>query len=195
MPAPAAARYLVPVCVQLSERGSSPEPRRVWSAKTRRIGPTLQIMTGWLALLLLVPSSPGRTVPSASWSSRGAPKPSAGSSPFRCLETPHRRRSARRNSNPHDQLARRRALGRTTGGQPTPRICVTLFKDPGWSRKVLESVPLHASGQQQTAINRTITRKLSVRLSFVERVTGIEPALSAWESVPSGPVTWPDLRG
>jgi hypothetical protein len=29
----------------------------------------------------------------------------------------------------------------------------------------------------------------------VERVTGIESALSAWESVPSGPVTWPDLRG
>jgi hypothetical protein len=28
----------------------------------------------------------------------------------------------------------------------------------------------------------------------VERVTGIEPALSAWESVPSGPVAWPDLR-
>jgi len=29
---------------------------------------------------------------------------------------------------------------------------------------------------------------------YVERVTGIEPALSAWESAPSGPVTWPDLR-
>jgi hypothetical protein len=29
---------------------------------------------------------------------------------------------------------------------------------------------------------------------LLERVTGIEPALSAWESVPSGPVTWPDLR-
>jgi len=29
----------------------------------------------------------------------------------------------------------------------------------------------------------------------LERVTGIEPALSAWESVLSGPVTWPDLRG
>ena len=29
----------------------------------------------------------------------------------------------------------------------------------------------------------------------MERVTGIEPALLAWESVPSGPVTWPDLRG
>ena len=29
----------------------------------------------------------------------------------------------------------------------------------------------------------------------VERVTGIEPALSAWEAVPSGPVTWPDRRG
>ena len=27
----------------------------------------------------------------------------------------------------------------------------------------------------------------------MERVTGIEPALSAWEAVPSGPVTWPDL--
>ena len=25
-------------------------------------------------------------------------------------------------------------------------------------------------------------------------MTGIEPALSAWESAPSGPVTWPDLR-
>ena len=36
------------------------------------------------------------------------------------------------------------------------------------------------------------------RLTWVfglERVTGIEPALSAWEAVPSGPVTWPDLRG
>jgi hypothetical protein len=31
--------------------------------------------------------------------------------------------------------------------------------------------------------------------SLLERVTGIEPALSAWESVPSGPVTWPDLQG
>ena len=29
----------------------------------------------------------------------------------------------------------------------------------------------------------------------MERVTGIEPALSAWESVPSGPIMRPDLRG
>jgi hypothetical protein len=28
----------------------------------------------------------------------------------------------------------------------------------------------------------------------VERVTGIEPALSAWESVLLRPSTWPDLR-
>jgi hypothetical protein len=28
----------------------------------------------------------------------------------------------------------------------------------------------------------------------MERVTGIEPALSAWEAVLSGHVTWPDLR-
>ena len=28
----------------------------------------------------------------------------------------------------------------------------------------------------------------------LERVTGIEPALSAWEAVPSGPVTGPDPR-
>ena len=47
MPAPAAARFLVPVCVQLSERGSSPEPRRVWTGKTRRNDPILQVMTGW----------------------------------------------------------------------------------------------------------------------------------------------------
>ena len=31
-------------------------------------------------------------------------------------------------------------------------------------------------------------------LSSLERVTRIELALSAWESVPSGPVAWPDLR-
>ena len=30
-------------------------------------------------------------------------------------------------------------------------------------------------------------------LFVVERVTGIEPALSAWESVHSGPSIWPDL--
>jgi hypothetical protein len=29
----------------------------------------------------------------------------------------------------------------------------------------------------------------------MERVTGIEPALSAWEAVPSRPVIWPDLQG
>jgi hypothetical protein len=29
---------------------------------------------------------------------------------------------------------------------------------------------------------------------YMERMTGIEPALSAWESVPSRPVTRPDLR-
>ena len=46
MPAPVAARFLVPVCVQLSERGSSPEPRRVWTGKTRGIDPILQVMTG-----------------------------------------------------------------------------------------------------------------------------------------------------
>jgi len=31
--------------------------------------------------------------------------------------------------------------------------------------------------------------------SHLERVTRIELALSAWESVPSGPVIGPDLRG
>ena len=44
------------------------------------------------------------------------------------------------------------------------------------------------------------TRRRSTKTSFdlgfsrLERVTGIEPALSAWESVPSGPVMQPDLR-
>jgi hypothetical protein len=41
---------------------------------------------------------------------------------------------------------------------------------------------------------RPETNALAAR-SLLERVTGIEPALSAWESVPSGLVTWPDLRG
>jgi hypothetical protein len=31
-------------------------------------------------------------------------------------------------------------------------------------------------------------------LFVLERVTGLEPALSAWESVQSGPSIWPDLR-
>src|SRR5258705_3493712 len=34
-----------------------------------------------------------------------------------------------------------------------------------------------------------------MKWTLAERVTGIEPALSAWEAVPSRPVTWPDLRG
>jgi hypothetical protein len=42
---------------------------------------------------------------------------------------------------------------------------------------------------------RSSVRKMLPNWSFaVERVTGIEPALSAWESVRSGPVIWPDLR-
>jgi hypothetical protein len=46
-----------------------------------------------------------------------------------------------------------------------------------------------------TARSRTNREEQALTCGFtVERVTGIEPALSAWESVPSGPVTWPDLR-
>jgi hypothetical protein len=42
---------------------------------------------------------------------------------------------------------------------------------------------------------RSSVRKNSLNWAFaMERVTGIEPALSAWESAPSGPVTCPDLR-
>jgi len=40
---------------------------------------------------------------------------------------------------------------------------------------------------------RPETNALAAR-SHLERVTRIEPALSAWEAVPSGPVTCPDLR-
>jgi hypothetical protein len=32
------------------------------------------------------------------------------------------------------------------------------------------------------------------RASVTERLRSIEPELSAWEAVSSGPVTWPDLR-
>ena len=39
------------------------------------------------------------------------------------------------------------------------------------------------------------SRTLVLTWAFtLERVTGIEPALSAWESVHSGPSIWPDLR-
>jgi hypothetical protein len=49
-----------------------------------------------------------------------------------------------------------------------------------------------ASDCNQTNSKSNIINKVG---TFIERVTGIEPALSAWEAVPSGPVTWPDLRG
>ena len=49
-----------------------------------------------------------------------------------------------------------------------------------------------ASGCGQTNSKSNINNEVGY---FAERVTGIEPALSAWEAVPSGPVTWPDLRG
>jgi hypothetical protein len=39
-----------------------------------------------------------------------------------------------------------------------------------------------------------LTERLLTCGFALERVTGIEPALSAWESVPSGPVMRPDLR-
>src|SRR6185312_4787717 len=43
---------------------------------------------------------------------------------------------------------------------------------------------------------RSSVRRSSPTWTFtLERVTGIEPALSAWEAVLSGPVTWPDLQG
>src|SRR6478672_7472219 len=42
---------------------------------------------------------------------------------------------------------------------------------------------------------RFSVRKSSPTWTFtLKRVAGIEPTLSAWESVPSGPVTCPDLR-
>jgi hypothetical protein len=45
--------------------------------------------------------------------------------------------------------------------------------------------------QKQGLGSRTVVLTWAVT---VERVTGIEPALSAWESVQSGPSTGPDLR-
>jgi hypothetical protein len=39
-----------------------------------------------------------------------------------------------------------------------------------------------------------INKTSELRILALERVMGIEPALSAWEAVPSGPFTRPDLR-
>ena len=41
---------------------------------------------------------------------------------------------------------------------------------------------------------RPETNALAAR-SLLERVTGIEPGTISLGAVPSGPVTWPDLRG
>jgi hypothetical protein len=40
----------------------------------------------------------------------------------------------------------------------------------------------------------SMNKASELRIRGMERVTGIEPALSAWESVHSGPSIWPDLR-
>jgi hypothetical protein len=39
-----------------------------------------------------------------------------------------------------------------------------------------------------------MSKASELRILALERVTGIEPALSAWESVQSRPSIWPDLR-
>jgi hypothetical protein len=46
----------------------------------------------------------------------------------------------------------------------------------------------------QTRLCLSVMGDVAKAAAAVERVTGIESGLSAWESVPSGPVTWPDLR-
>jgi hypothetical protein len=40
-----------------------------------------------------------------------------------------------------------------------------------------------------------MNKSSELRIRCLERVTGIEPALSAWELVPSGVLTCPELRG
>ena len=69
------------------------------------------------------------------------------------------------------------------------------------SKRRSRTLPIgHATGTRQrrgimtTSELRPETNALAAR-SLLERVTGIEPALSAWKAVPSGPVTWLDLRG
>ena len=48
--------------------------------------------------------------------------------------------------------------------------------------KHTKSTPPEASRRQKTAISRTGDRKISMKCHSLERVTGIEPALSAWET-------------
>jgi hypothetical protein len=52
----------------------------------------------------------------------------------------------------------------------------------------------HDAIQPQKERGTTVRKMLPNWTFTVERVTRIELALSAWESVPSGPVTCPDLR-
>ncbi len=53
------------------------------------------------------------------------------------------------------------------------------------------------NGHEMTAMPREqlpLGNTALAACSLLERVTGIEPALSPWESAPSGHVAWPDLR-
>jgi hypothetical protein len=63
----------------------------------------------------------------------------------------------------------------------------------GSAPRQLSPLSEHVHGSQQA---RKLGAETDSDLGFnhSERVTGIEPALSAWESVPSRPVMRPDLR-
>ena len=78
MPAPAAARCLMPSAFSYPSVDHPPEPRRVWTGKTRRIDPALQIMTGWLALLLLSAVQPGPGGPVSVVIVEGSPETQCG---------------------------------------------------------------------------------------------------------------------
>jgi hypothetical protein len=83
------------------------------------------------------------------------------------------------------------ASARRAGGWVSARVrqsCSAISAGGSLRRDDFNKMPGLAKGGR-------VDRKSALSWGFaVERVTGIEPALSAWEAVPSEPVMWPDLR-
>jgi len=106
-----------------------------------------------------------------------------------------RRWSGAVESNLYAQLQGSCTLGRNMSFQPGPHTNMTPVRKDWYNRENIRDG--HCADERPTSdYNQANSKSNIINKSehLIERVTGIEPALSAWEAVPSGPVTWPDLR-
>jgi len=98
-------------------------------------------------------------------------------------------------SNLYAQLQGSCTLGRNMGFQPRPHANIAQFENTNTAGKTFEMGAVPASGRHQTAIRRTVNRILLIKWTLRRAGDGNRTRAISLGAVPSGPVTWPDLRG